>query len=223
MATVTGTLGKGTKLQRQFKAGTFTTSGTSSVDKNLIVSDTSDASVGDTLEMTAATGAELRHRVASVISNQAYVLEDILYDAVATSTVVTYFQYDDVANVSSVSGPSATTDQLDITTHNNAVAFREMLPGGGLLDSGEINFSCFYDPALDDATSFNDFNSIVAELDADAKLNRQMAWRIKFPPGNTTFAEFTARVTGVVFGSPVDGPHTLDLTLKVLGDITWPA
>jgi hypothetical protein len=97
-----------------------------------------------------------------------------------------------------------------------------MLPGGGLLEPGELQVTCSYDPADDDATSFNDLNALIAGIQDDLVNNQHIPWRIAFPPSHADFIEFEAKVTGVSISSPIDGVHTVDLTMKVHGDITWP-
>jgi len=184
------------------------------------------------LDRIASTGGDgpMRARVTQLFgtagstgANVDRAFSTTLGNAVVFSAAHRYYDYEDIANVTSIVGPSATTDQVDITSHNDEALFRESIPGSGLLDNGELQINCNYDPALDDSVKFNDFNAIVAGLTdgTDVVDDRAYPWRIKFPPNFADFVEFEAALISVEFGSPSDGVLTLNLTLKVRGEITW--
>ena len=106
-----------------------------------------------------------------------------------------------------------------------------------MLEGGELQVSLNYDPGLvgsafaDDDYYYqnkNDFNDLVSELDQPNKYvdwNWDVVsprWRLNFP-GTPKNVAFNGRITGAVFGAPIDGVHNIDLTIKVDGDITWPS
>lgn len=130
--------------------------------------------------------------------------------------------YQDIANVTSLSGPSATTDQVDITSHNSTSSFRETM--GGMVDGGEVNASVNYDPATgssDDAdglaTSAN-HNRLMADMEAGT----EHTWRVVFPVSSgADFVQFPGKVASVSMSSPLDGALTMDFTVKITGEITW--
>ncbi len=220
---------KGTKLQRQFKQGTFTCGSANNSD--VIPGNLSALGIGNMvhLDRIDPVGTFMRARVLQLFgtAGSTGAKVDRFFSTTVGAPVVNgthdYYDYEDIANVTSIVGPSATTDQIDITSHNDEALFRESLPGSGLLDNGELQINCNYDPALDDSVKFNDFNAIVAGLTdgTDVVDDRAYPWRIKFPPNFADFVEFEAALISVEFGAPTDGALTLNLTLKVRGEITW--
>ena len=113
----------------------------------------------------------------------------------------------DIANITSISGPSATSDQIDITSHNTTTRFRETI--GGLQDGGEVNASVNYDPTVayvagDDADGTG-HNRLMQELEDGTEDN----YKIIFPDAGNHEVLFPGVVSSVSLNSPIDGVHTM--------------
>jgi predicted secreted protein len=130
--------------------------------------------------------------------------------------------YVEIANLTSISGPSATTDQIDITSHNTASSFREMMTG--MTDGGEVNASVNYDPGQTTlASGWGAASNAHNRLMQDLEDGSEYTYRVVFPDTGSSTVEFPGVVSSVSLSHPVDGVHTMDFTVKIVGDITWPS
>jgi len=130
--------------------------------------------------------------------------------------------YEDIANVISLSGPSATTDQIDITSHNSTSSFRETM--GGMVDGGEVSASVNYDAAggtsaaVDGSAASVNHNRLMADMEAGT----EHTWRVVFPVSSgADFVQFPGVVASIGMNSPTDGALTMDFTVKITGEIVW--
>ena len=110
----------------------------------------------------------------------------------------------ETANVKNIPGPSLSLDTEDVTTHDQAVAFEEVV--GTILRSGEVTLDIVYDPA--DATH-----------DAGTGLIYRMEDRIysffkQIFPDDTEW-EFSGYVVGFEPTAPVDGALTASVKIKI--------
>ena len=120
-----------------------------------------------------------------------------------------------LANVGSITGPTASSEFLDVTAQNTAGKYRSFI--AGVIDPGEITFPLNYDPA--DAGH----QALHALLESQA----ENQWELDFsvPMGNsagTNTCVFPGVVTGCEVNAPVDGVITMNVTVKVTGEIDWP-
>lgn len=114
---------------------------------------------------------------------------------------------DPIANVRGISGPGLSLDTEDVTTHNQATAWEEVV--GTILRSGEVTLDLVYDPG--DTTH----QDLLAEYESKS----EAAYSLKFPDADHTAWSFNALVTGFEPDAPVDGALTASATLKITGEV----
>lgn len=115
-----------------------------------------------------------------------------------------------LAETTSVSGPTMSSDQIDVTSHDSVGGFREKIPG--LSDAGELSFDIFYKP--DEASAM-----LILEAFTD-KVVRD--FQIVFPPepGDTTptgIWDIRGSVTGFEVDIPVDETIKASITIALAG------
>jgi len=115
--------------------------------------------------------------------------------------------FTEIANVTSISGPSISRNVYDTTAHDSPDAYMEFI--GGLKDGGELSFELNWDP--ENATHealFSDLNDIVPR-----------DYNLVLPQDIATFA-MTAILTAFDVGLPVDDKLTASVTYKITGKPT---
>ena len=113
-----------------------------------------------------------------------------------------------VAEVRSISGPSMTTDILDVTNHESQGGVREFK--AGLIDPGELTFDLAFQPG-------EPSHGVKAGLQK-AQLDRAVEnYHLVFPPGIGFTWEFQGILTGLPLTFPIDEVITSSVTLKVTG------
>lgn len=117
--------------------------------------------------------------------------------------------FTEVAQVRNITGPSATADTEDVTTHDNANAWREFI--SLFLDGGEVTLELIFDP---DGTTHQ-------ALRTDFVNRVRRNFKIVFPDATTTTWPFAGVVTAFGPSAPVDGALTAAVTIKVAGEITY--
>ncbi len=130
----------------------------------------------------------------------------------AISGVGTIFQrwnestnkWEAVANITNISGPSATRNTLDTTTLDTEGGYRTFITG--FRDAGEITMSMNFTRTAYDIM-FGDFES-------DDPHN----YEIILPDEENTSIEFEGFVTGVPLTIP-EGVATMEVTIKISGPI----
>lgn len=111
-----------------------------------------------------------------------------------------------VAQIQDVSGPNLSTDTDEITNHDSPDHVEEFVPT--IKRTGEVTMPVVFlptDPSHDGDTG------LVAAW-GDRSLDDYV---LTYPDGSTW--EFSAYVTGLEFGAPVDGHLSADLTLRPSG------
>lgn len=116
----------------------------------------------------------------------------------------------DMAEVSSITPPSATLDQVDVTHMTSPGRNREFI--SGLNDPGEVSFDMNFVPG-----STSD-DRLFELLNIPIGLTRQRLCRISFPNGVTW--TFSAELTGYEPTVPVDDKMSATVTFKVSGSIS---
>lgn len=110
----------------------------------------------------------------------------------------------EVANVTNISGPSLGVDTEDVTTHDQATAFEEVV--ATIIRSGEVSLDIVYDPAG-------------ATHDASTGLAYRLEDKIysyfDLIFSNASNWTFFGYVTGFEPGSPVDGALTATVKIKI--------
>jgi len=117
---------------------------------------------------------------------------------------------EDIANVTSISGPGLTLETIDVTNHSSASNWREFI--GGLKDGGEVNIDISYEPA--GATHKNAAGGLLYFL-----TTRAIAYfSLTFPnTGVNTVWSFTALVASFEPSIAVGDALTASVTLKITG------
>jgi predicted secreted protein len=110
-----------------------------------------------------------------------------------------------VAELTSISGPSLSSDTIDVTTHDSADGFREYI--GGLRDGGEISI----DGNLVDPT---ESNLLISLLEAGTVTSGAT---IALPTSTAMTFTFDCIVTAYETKAPHDGKLNFTATLKVTG------
>ena len=114
-----------------------------------------------------------------------------------------------ITEVTTISGPTSSADNIDVTSQLSSGGFREFKRG--LADPGTISFTIFYnetEPSHDELTlDFGDITTGPTE------------YQIRFPGGGGL--DFSAKVNGLEFSIPLDGAITADVTLQVSGPVTY--
>lgn len=108
-----------------------------------------------------------------------------------------------IAESTNISGPGLSRETIDTTSHQSPGQWMEFL--GGLKDGGEVSIDINYDPAEHD--------TLVADFDATAPINYQLAW----PTTPETVWGFPAILTGFEPEGPYDDKLAASLTFKVTG------
>jgi hypothetical protein len=119
-----------------------------------------------------------------------------------------------IANVTNISGPSLSTETIDLTAHDSANSYREIAPT--FISSGEITLDINYDP--DETTHGTSAGGLVYLWENKTK----QAFSLEFPDATaTTKWNFNAYVTGFEPGAPYDDKLSASVTLMIDGAITW--
>ena len=113
------------------------------------------------------------------------------------------------ANVSNISGPGLSLDIEDVTSHDQATAWEEVV--GTILRSGEISMDLVFDPAH--ATHKYAVNG----LSYDLVQRTLVAFTLVFPDVGTTTWSFNALVTGFEPSGPIAGALTAVAKFKISG------
>lgn len=119
--------------------------------------------------------------------------------------------FTEIANVSTISGPSISRNTYDVTSHDQTDAYMEFI--GGLKDAGEVSLELNWDPATE--ATHDDSTGLLADLeDTDPR-----DYKLVFPDGTTEWA-FSAILTSFEPDHPVDGKITASATFKLSGKPT---
>ncbi len=118
--------------------------------------------------------------------------------------------YVELAEIKSITPPSISVDQVEVTHMQSPNRYREFI--SGLLDGGEASFEMNFIPG-----STSD-DRLFELLNLPTGVSRRRACRISYPNGVTW--SFEAEVTGYEPDIPFDDAMTATVTLKVTGTIT---
>lgn len=111
-----------------------------------------------------------------------------------------------IAEVTSITPPNQSVDQIDASNMDSPNRYREFIPG--LTDPGECTIEMNFVPG-----SASD-----ALIRARRAAGDYQNAKIEFPDGDTW--TFSAFVSGYEISTPIDDKMTATLTLKVAGEIT---
>lgn len=117
----------------------------------------------------------------------------------------------DVANITKISGPDFSAETLDVTSHDSAGKYREIVPS--FLSAGEVMVSLNFDPTK--ASHKNTAGGLL-KLFEDRTIE---AFKIVFP--DTTEAAFNAYVTNFKTDAEFDKKLEAQVRLTLSGGVTW--
>jgi predicted secreted protein len=158
----------------------------------------SGAAITLTRKIAAANDATLN--IALADDTSAGITEDATSDNTRAGVALT-----SIAQITNIGGPGLGLDTEDVTTHDQATAWEELV--ATILRSGEITLDIVYDP--NGATHVDLHTSMAARTIYD--------FSIVFPSSGTVTWNFDAYVTNFEPGAPVDGALTASVTLKISG------
>jgi hypothetical protein len=115
-----------------------------------------------------------------------------------------------MSEVTNITPPGATLDQIDVTHMQSPNRRREFI--SGLIDGGEASFDMNFVPG-----SVSD-DRLFGLLTLPIGQSRRRNLRISFPNGVTW--SFQGELTGYEHAIPVDDKMTATITFKVTGDLT---
>ncbi len=119
-----------------------------------------------------------------------------------------------IAEVRSISGPSAAVEVIDVTNHDSTSATREKVPG--LIDPGQLTFDINFQPT---EATHDDATGLIQEFETRATSN----YRIVFPSPVVHEFGLAAFVTGLPMNFPTDEVITANVTLEISGAIDFSA
>jgi hypothetical protein len=154
-----------------------------------------------TKKVATANDATLNMALANVTSTG--ITDDATSDDTRAGVVLTT-----VAQVQSIAGPGLGLDTEDVTCHDQATAFEEVI--GTLLRSGEVSLGLVYDP---NAATHSATAGLIDSLEKRAIYD----FSITFPSSGTVTWYFDGYVTGFEPDAPVDGALTAAVTIKLTG------
>ena len=118
---------------------------------------------------------------------------------------------EDIAEITSISGPTETMDTIDVTSHDSTAAYREFI--AGLRNGGDIS--------LEGNLITTDAVGQIA-MYADFQAGSKKAFKIKFPAWVASSHEYPeidgeGYVTAFSVSFPFEGKISLSATIKVTG------
>ncbi len=117
-----------------------------------------------------------------------------------------------VAEQVSISGPSLSSDDVEVTNHDSAGGSKEYIPA--LMDTGEIGFDGNFIPG----------NASQTQLLTDQKARTVANWRIVLPDAtvlvNRTMWSFEGYIKSIDFSYPTQEAMTISATMKLAGEAT---
>ncbi len=116
-----------------------------------------------------------------------------------------------VAQITSISGPTLSAEEIDVTCMDVGGGYRQFLPG--FKDGGELSFGLVFDPELSDHKTFFGF----------FENNTQLTWRVVFNTNNggaiadRPYMQFSGFVRGFETSAEVGGALTAEATVRLSG------
>ena len=111
-----------------------------------------------------------------------------------------------IAEVNSITGPNKSRSTIDATSLDSAGGYREFI--AGFRDAGEVTFTANF--------TQDGFVLINSDFESDAFVNYQI---VLSDTPITTF-DFAGLVTALGMAVPMDDKVTMDITIKISGQVT---
>lgn len=116
-----------------------------------------------------------------------------------------------IAEVTAISPPGMSRDEIEYTHHQSPNAWREF--GKGLKDGGEVSFDINYIPT-------NTTHNAATGLLGDFGTNTLDTWSLVFPDTLATTWSFPGFVTSFEPDAPIDDKLSASVTIRVAGQPT---
>lgn len=120
-----------------------------------------------------------------------------------------------IAEVQDISGPSLSLETIEVTSHMSANGWKEYI--AGLLDAGEISFDINFVPS---AATHGFTTGLLSKMKVRALTNFKLLFPDAVLEANRTTWSFSAYVTALEPGAPVQDKLSASLTLKLAGKPT---
>ena len=111
-----------------------------------------------------------------------------------------------IAEINSITGPGMTRDFIDVTNLDSTGGYREFI--GGFRDGGNVTLNMNF--------TIDGYNQMKDDYENDDSHNYQ----IVLPDTGETTLEFAAFVTDLPLSVTADDKITIDVTLKVTGQVS---
>ena len=111
-----------------------------------------------------------------------------------------------IAEINSITGPGMARDFIDVTNLDSTGGYREFI--GGFRDGGNVTLNMNF--------TIDGYNQMKDDFENDDSINYQ----IVLPDTGATTLEFAAFVTDLPLSVTPDDKITIDVTLKVTGQVT---
>ena len=111
-----------------------------------------------------------------------------------------------VAEVNSITGPNMTRETIDVTSLDSSGGYREFI--ASFRDSGEVTLNMNHT-----LIGYGDFK-------ADFEASTARIYQITLSNTEASTLTFLAYVTSVTMGVPTDDKVTMDITIKITGQVT---
>jgi len=111
-----------------------------------------------------------------------------------------------IAEINSITGPSKSRDTIDVTSLDSTGGYKEFK--ASFRDPGEVTLNMNY--------SRDGYNTLNDDFESDTSKNYQI---VMPDTGNTTY-DFAGYVTAIPITIPLIDKVTMDVTIKITGQIT---
>ena len=115
-------------------------------------------------------------------------------------------QWDKLAEVASISGPTMTRDFIDVTSLDSTSGYRELITG--FRDAGTVSLTMNFTRDSYDL------------MKADFEDNDPQSYEIVLPDDDVTSFEFCGLVTEIPLEIPADDKVSVSVTIKLTGPVT---
>ena len=111
-----------------------------------------------------------------------------------------------IAEVNQITGPSMTREQIDVTSLDSTGGYREYI--AGFRDGGTVELNMNF--------TRTGYETLKDDFEADANVNYQIC----LADTDTTVLSFAGLVTDLPMSIPTDDKITVDVTVKITGEVT---
>jgi predicted secreted protein len=112
-----------------------------------------------------------------------------------------------LAEVNNISGPSESRDTIDVTSLDSTGGYREFITG--FKDGGELTFT------------MNMANAEYDKLRTDFDTDTAREYKVELPDSDESIFSFSGLVTNIPLSVSPDDKVTVDVTIKVTGQVTF--